>query len=759
MEKVFAYLKRSLTISWKSVFFNFKQYVCFFIAIIIVQLLYGMMAVSAANNNAVELAHIQENYDYHMSLLNLNEDQTRYLVYDEGTVFKSDMIFKVVRSDDYENYFTGEKFFDVYLRFVGEDMDWCLQRFEKTYEKDLGLMGSGESTYTKSLSPLFTYKNNIVSNNLTFLFITAILLVVCIFLLTSLYNIRLSQYKFQYGIYLTFGADFKMLFGTAFWELFVIFIVTFVPSVALSAGLSYLIYQGNGIPFVFSWLSVLELFFFTLAVILASVWTPMRLMSVKDPMSLIVTEDNSNLVSSPRQSVNIFMEKFPTKYEIYSMWRFRKYNVQLLTSAIVFCALFIMGLYLADIYTTDLEYPRPQFRVDLADSGFVYEDFMSRELYEMEGVGAVEIDDESTTTEGYEKASHILVKKGSTRPFAGLLTYSGKDFDPGEERYAVSSDVVYKALPEEQLQILQSYRYEGDLSCVLTPGYVVVGDSISNIPTYNFKIGDKIYASVKTGQIKKVDDNLSGQSLLKSQIEYFHYDYVELTVGAVLYDIPCGSTPVYMNLSDYETVTGKEPEATAFNVYVDSDITPAQVQDLFTALRDWGSDYGEVSVTNTDLTLRNTVARDKHYNELYVAISLMLLAISPLIWFFSQSLYYAKREKEFNILRSIGAVAKEIRAIYLQGGFTMAGLSLLVSVILSYAGSYALFLLYNVAMPYFTGENVRYVFYMPWYAILTSIVMSVFCGFFSTYLPYRSYAKYRYSLENGGAGAEFGGEE
>jgi hypothetical protein len=43
LEKVFEYLKRSLTIAWKSVFFNFNQYVCFFIAIIIVQVLYGMM--------------------------------------------------------------------------------------------------------------------------------------------------------------------------------------------------------------------------------------------------------------------------------------------------------------------------------------------------------------------------------------------------------------------------------------------------------------------------------------------------------------------------------------------------------------------------------------------------------------------------------------------------------------------------------------------------------------------------------------------
>jgi len=128
------------------------------------------------------------------------------------------------------------------------------------------------------------------------------------------------------------------------------------------------------------------------------------------------------------------------------------------------------------------------------------------------------------------------------------------------------------------------------------------------------------------------------------------------------------------------------------------------------------------------------------------------------VWFFSQSLYYAKREKEFNILQSIGAVIGEIRKIYIQGGLFMAGMSLGVSIGLSYLGSYAVFWLYNVILPYFTGENVRYMFYMPWYAILTSVAMSVFCGFFSTYLPYRSYRKYRLSLQNGGAGEEFGGE-
>ncbi|MGN1346692.1 MAG: ABC transporter permease, partial [Eubacteriales bacterium] len=353
LEKVFEYLKRSLTIAWKSVFFNFNQYVCFFIAIIIVQVLYGMMSISADNNNNVEYQHIMEEYDYHMVLKNLNRDQMQYLVEDKGTVFKSDVIFQVTDVDEYKNNFTGEERFDVYLFFVG-DIDKSVSRFESNYQKDLANLGTEGSSFSKATTALMTFDDNERVNAVTFVFITLILLVVSIFLLTSLYNIRINQYKFQYGIYLTFGADFKMLFGTAFWELFVIFVVTFIPSILISTLISFLIYNASGYGFLFNGISILKIFLFTLVVILASVWTPMKIMSVKDPMSLIITEDNSNLVTSPRRSFNIFAEKFPVKYEFYSIWRFRKYNIQLLTTAIVFCALFIMGLYMADIYTTDL---------------------------------------------------------------------------------------------------------------------------------------------------------------------------------------------------------------------------------------------------------------------------------------------------------------------------------------------------------------------------------------------------------------------
>ena len=757
MEKVFEYLKRSISIAWKTVFFNFKQYLPFFIAIIIVQLLYGMMTVSNDNNNNVEYRHVMEQYDYHMVLKGLNDTQARYLIDDNGgAVFKSDILFDVVHMEQYRNNMTGEERYDVYLLFKPE-LKNTVKRFTQTTEKELAGLAEEGTSFTKSTTPLMTFENNERANFVTFIFITLLLLAVCIFLLTSLYNIRINQYKFQYGIYLTFGADFKMLFSTCFWELFVIFVVTFIPSMAVSTLISWLVYRSNGYGFLFNGLSILKTFLFTLAVILASCWTPMKIMSVKDPMGLIITEDNSNLVTSPQRSFNIFGEKFPTKYELYSLWRFRKYNLQILTTAIVFCALFIMGLYMANIYTTDLEYPRPQFEVNLNDSGFEYDEIMSRELYAMEGVRAVEINDNAT--EAMDVGSHIIVAKKNVRPFKNLVRYDGTTFDTQGGYYRAANEILYTALSEEQIQILEDYDYDGDLTSVLQPGYVLVGDAVSNVPTFKFHVGDTIWVGVKTGQIRSVDANVTGRVLLKDQITNFEFEYLPFTVGAVIKDIPCGSTPIFMNLDSYKTVTGNTPKATSFNIYVEHDSTPDEVNDLYARIRAWSHDYGDVKISNKDITLLNTVARDKHYNELYVVISLLILCISPLVWFFSQALYYGKREKEFNILQSIGAVAKEIRQIYLQGGLSMAVLSLIFAIILSYAGSYVLFYIYNVMMPYFTHENVRYVFYMPWYAILTSVVMSVFCGFFSTYLPYRSYYKNRYSLENGGAGREYGADE
>lgn len=779
-ERFIEYLKRSLTIAWKSIFFNFKQYVFFFIAVIIVQMFFGVMTISTDNNNLVERNSVSGEYDYHFLLTNLNEDQMIAVRTNRGAAFTNDIYFSVLNRDtngdgiedkemitEYTNTY-GDKRYDMYVVLKGGDgeIKGNLDRFRKEYfdEPEGFLQTIKTDEIFMYTTPLMNVSNNILANRAVYYTLTIVLFALSVFLMMMLYNIRVNQYKFTYGVYMTFGADFKMLFNTAFWEMFVITVLCFIPSVLLSTVIVFFMYLPSGFGFTFPWLVFVEVFFFSLLVVTVAVFFPMRVMSVRMPMTLIVTEDNSNLVSSPKNSKNVFQKKFPTYYEAISSWRFRKYSANLLLTAIVFCAIFIMGLYLADIYRTDLDYQRAEFRINLENGAFDYDEEMSEELYsagvlgDKKGIIAVEAAENYVEAGKSPKgASHILVESSDVKAFkSGFVKYSGKDFT-GDVSVKATSNVLYNGITEEQINVLKGlgYSYEGNLEDVTKEGYVIVGDSVNNIRTYKYKVGDPIWVAVPVKTSGQIDTNLSDSKLLQAQIDTYTYEYRQFTIAAILTDVPSGALPMYFNTTDYEAITGSEFSAQKLNVYVDPSLTPDEVAEIGVSLRNWGRDYDSVDIENTYNLSTRMISYDKHRSELYIIISVMLLVISPIMWFFSQSLYYFKREQEFNILQALGARVRDIRNIYIQGGLQMAALSLVVSVALSYLGSYILFYVFNVIVPKFSIENVhvRYTFYMPWYAILTSIVVSVACGFLSAYLPYRSYYKNRFTLENGGAGS------
>lgn len=840
LERLWEYLSRHVKIALKSVFLNFKQYCCFFAAILIIQLLYGMMAISATNNNTVAYEQIAEEYEYHYVIRNLTQGQYNFLKEykdtDYGTTDEIRQAYVIV--DEIERYNTREQKneYDVYIRFGKLDRDTgaladteTVKKYYDWFEMNyISQLPSHEPSYeytnfTTERTLLLEYENRVAANDASFWVITAVLVVLSVFLLTSIYNIRMNQYKFTYGVYMTFGADFKMLFITAFWEMFVIMLVMFIPAVLISTLVVFLIYLPSGFTFSFDGWVILKLFLFSTVVVLASVFMPMRVTSMRNPMSLIITEDNSNLVTSPRKSFNLLGKTFPGHYEMYSLWRFRKYNVQLLTTAIIFCALFICGLYLANIYTTDLNYPRTQFTVEINtdNTGAAYdkalttaiqdinEDFRAEFKEELQkfdndkdeakfsetfnaitGVEATgnatptseDLDfGQSPTTELKYQSSYLLVNKKDIKPFAsGFFVYDKDDAYSkyeGEGTYKVTNASVVKAVDpnnrEDFINFLSQYEIEGDINKIYesteSKNYVIVGDSISNISKFKYEPGDTIAVGSWTGEyVAQVDSNLSGKNLLRRQIKSYKYNFTEFEICAVIKDIPSGSVPVYMVNDVYEDVTGRSSETTKLNLYTydakygeenvfqmnDDHITFIENSLRQMIADDGQSKIGSMVVTDLNQLAENAIKEDEHYNELYIAISVLILCISPIIWFFSQTLYYFKREKEFNIIQSMGANGSDIRKIYLIGGLSMAVLSLIVSIVLSYVASYIMFYAYNVVVPNFSGEYVRYTFYMPWYALVIAVVMSVACGFFSAYLPYKSYFKNRYSLENGGGGKD-----
>ena len=141
-ERLIEYLKRSVTIAWKSIFFNFKQYIYFFIAIIIVQMFFGVLTISTSNNQKIEREKVTETYDYHILVTNANGDQRTALktnganVQASGFVNGMDKYYSVEKETAYGS---GESArYDLYIKIVDDEankftLSEGLKRFEYNY--------------------------------------------------------------------------------------------------------------------------------------------------------------------------------------------------------------------------------------------------------------------------------------------------------------------------------------------------------------------------------------------------------------------------------------------------------------------------------------------------------------------------------------------------------------------------------------------------------------------------------------------------
>ena len=143
----------------------------------------------------------------------------------------------------------------------------------------------------------------------------------------------------------------------------------------------------------------------------------------------------------------------------------------------------------------------------------------------------------------------------------------------------------------------------------------------------------------------------------------------------------------------------------------------------------------EISQSNS--AVLKTVEDQSAHTKVILWGSLLVMLISPIVWFFSQLRFYTRRSKEMYILSALGATGKRIMGIYLVSGIFLSLISAVITVSLSYAADYIIYLICTRLVPTVSaagGVTVR--FYMPPEALAVCIVSSVICGFLSSYLPF-----------------------
>ena len=335
-----------------------------------------------------------------------------------------------------------------------------------------------------------------------------------------------------------------------------------------------------------------------------------------------------------------------------------------------------------------------------------------------------------------------------TQRAAGSRGYTSTKAQDGEN--VATNSVKYAALDGLLIDTVTSHglwKVEGDLSSVLSAPYTVaVSEYIYNGRELNFKVGDTIKVAVLTGVTSPIDQLVTDARLnLEQEIKKGEFEFTELRVGAVI-DTGTAEDCFIVGMSPelYTTLTGEDTDVKKAFVYLDAGTDAAGARNAFIGVREMFSDYSGYSVYDS-LAASDGILRSKtDIRGVTLACLAAVLALSPLVWFFSQSMFFTKREGEFYMLGAFGATDGKLRSLHLFSGGVTAAASFVVSLLLGGISGYLSFMLLDNWLPkYGFTEAVRHSFGMPWVACVICLVVSAACGFASALAPYRRYIKKR----------------
>ena len=351
-------------------------------AILAMQVMFGIIVMASANDIEQHKETVRKDYNYHVVLTNLPESGVAQ--FQNGTI--------ATRIDNYDFIDTNVDGAFVYVTFIPDAAGDTTKN--KTVEelfnefkgkKFAGYVESSVKTELKNqgyknvdfkiryeTSPLYNLDSDILDMRLSCLIKLLVLALVSIAVIILLFNIRVNHFKFMYGIYMSFGADTKKLFSTSFWEMMMIGVLTLLPAGGIAYGVDFYLYSTanadvdgylEALPFALSpWLMAFSLLFI-IPIFFVAVYVPIKATASKPPLQLLLAEDNSNLVVSPKISTQLIGRKFPKAYENLGLIRFRKYCATLVASSVLFASIFVWISFFRDIYDFDMNQDKAEFVV------------------------------------------------------------------------------------------------------------------------------------------------------------------------------------------------------------------------------------------------------------------------------------------------------------------------------------------------------------------------------------------------------------
>ena len=378
-------------------------------------------------------------------------------------------------------------------------------------------------------------------------------------------------------------------------------------------------------------------------------------------------------------------------------------------------------------------------------------------------------------TSAREAETYVAFHKKNVKWFTD---YDNAVLDPefvGKDSYRAGIAVEYYATDDQHtivnylLDKENGYIIEGDPEEIYEPGSVIISENAANHKVLKIKPGDTITVAVLKGELKKSTGQIVEQDKYLDRLmrEGKEFEYKEFKVCAVIKNMPTTENlPIYFHWDDYKAITGNDVVFNQFQVYINATSSSTDIGTLHSELADWAQNKAEVEWSDAVAEARNDKTR-QHLPIIQI-IAIFALVLSPLFWFFSQIMFFGKREKEFEILRGMGAIESEIKRIFRKDGIIFALIGMGATLVLSVIGSWFIHIInMNIVARFTTGARQLYKFHWElfytgyngeptvnifWIALAAAIILTGICGYLSSMIPYsidKKKAKKRISHEFG----------
>ena len=709
--------------SAKSVLLNYKQYIGIYIAVLIVQLLLGAWTMSAYTNYSSNNELFEENYKYDIIIT-----KSKYDLNDLKGVFRAD-------SDMVTDFgMVGDK--------LGVSIkSGTLDKFTETY------LTKNKAEYT--VTPFYAYHTEMQGRIvLTSAIIGAVTMLIAALILSVIHSVRTNQYRFQYGIYMTFGADKKMLCKLVAEELFTINTLLLIPSAIISYLLLLIIYAPQGVTVLFTLPQIIAYILLSYVAVAIASGSSIGGLFFKPPIALIKSADNSHFVTSPRRSFNIFAKKIPTRYEAYTIWRFRKYIVRLVASAVAFSVIFVTVIYAANMIKAENDAPIKEYSLKFKSSTFAESqrekaNSESREiidsLYSIEEIERLDFEQSKSLTYIYD---HVLLNSSNVER-GNSVTVTSNEYPSGNFtralnncRYvcidALSLTNYEKTYEIDYLDGINSQNFSDH------EGLAVVSEGLFGVKNFSFKPGDKIVIAdmMSTSSISLTSDPME---ILKQQILNYTFEYREYTVGAVIHDTDAGDSIIIgVNENEYLSLARDKRAISNIDIYFKNGTDLNAISESHSNIENLMQSYSGWEVMSHDAAIAAYVNKITDTPALLYLLATLVLLICPLIWIFSQSMFFKKREIEFRTLGYIGIGDKELLGIHLVSGALIFVIGFVFNIASSRLVCYGIYRLLTAYLPRLgiLGVGASFDSFVPFKIMLICAAVSAACGLISSVIPF-----------------------